>query len=123
MFVVDVIYIYFGLKLSDNILNEFFNDFGYELKINSVKYNKYGIKVCEYSCDHILLKNYRDHLSKWLTDQDFPVNYTILCNDISLYCSTDLSDTQIKDFEDEFEVTCLGYLISCGCDDVEYNFG
>ena len=26
-------------------------------------------------------------------------------------------------FEDEFEVTCLGYLISCGCDDVEYNFG
>ncbi len=52
----------------------------------------------------------------------FRPDFFTLMDEISLHTYDKLTDDEIRNFEDEFEVKCRGYSISCYSKDVEYKF-
>ncbi|MBQ7929340.1 MAG: hypothetical protein IJ287_11450 [Methanobrevibacter sp.] len=108
-------------KISDVNLKEFNDEFNCNLTLNEVTVNQFGKKFL-YCCFPPRLKEFRSYVNQWLNYHKFPVNIGFYSENISLKCYDELSGHQIKDFENEFEVRCSGYSISCGRNEYKYVF-
>lgn len=123
IFVVDFVHMFISSKISKDDLNEFEREFGHEIHLNGASFDENGQKrEFEYFCDHELLVEFRAYVRDWLRNHNFPFDYTIVMDDISIYCSERLSETQIHEFEDEFEVRCRGYSLTCNSNEIIYKF-
>ena len=122
-YAVSRIHIKLNQKISDDDLEEFEKLFGDDLVLKEVYCNQfgneYGYKY--YYCPYELVK-FESYLRNWVINHDFPYSFVIVCDDISLSCYERLSDNQIKEFEEEFEVNLLKYEILCGFKKVKYKF-
>lgn len=108
--------------MPDAILNKYENEFGSSVNLKNVKYGSDGSRKYVYGLGHPLLRQFRNYIKDWLKQNDFPIVYTTLTYKIRLTCFEELSDSQIHDFEEEFEAKCSGYSVSCGSDNIEYEF-
>lgn len=107
---------------TDNLV-EFKKQFGNEPYIESAEFDmRGGHAEIKYECRHDLMAEFRSCLVDWLDNHDFPIDFFMLGRRISLYSNEELSDAQIHDFEDDFDVKCKRYLVSCGSNRVKYEF-
>lgn len=123
IFVVDVVCIYISSKLSQNDCDEFKNEFDAEMRLKGASFDAFGQNnEFKYYCDHRLLAAFRAYLHDWLNQNNFPVNYSMVTRDISIEVHEELSQSQIQEFEDEFEVKFLNYSLTCNSDKIKYKF-
>ena len=123
VFTVNTISISISKKLSDNDLKKFYNEFKTDLILEGASYEESGrLREVNYKCDCPALKNFRNHLCDWLEDHEFPFSFFIIGNEISLYCFDKLSDEQISDFMNAFEIKNMKYKVSCNSNEITYEF-
>ena len=104
-------------------LKEFKNDFNSDLTLNGVVFNEFGEKSeFHYNYDSSCLNDFKLYVHNWLKRHNFPVDYIFCSDEIRAYFYEKLSDSQINDFEKEFEVKCRKFKISCGVNEFEYIF-
>lgn len=110
-------------KISHEDINEFKNEFGREIVIKGVKFNEDGtVGEYEYDCDHDRLFEFRNLVRDWLQIHGIQVISVFLTSNIEIYTYGELLDNQIKGFEDEFDVKCRGYDLSCSSREIRYIF-
>ena len=123
IFIVDEVFINLSKKISDNDLIEFEKEFGFDLTIQGISFNEFGEKSeFEYSGFPSILSKFKSYVNEWLKSHEYPFDYTILSNNISLKCYENLSAKQIQEFEKEFEDKLVKYEISCSGNDINYIF-
>ena len=123
IFVVDVIYAHVSRKISPQDLKDFKKEFGNELILDGASFNEKGeSNEFIYYCKNNEIDNYYFILKKWLNNHKYPLRMLMLSSDISLKCSEKLSDKQIHDFEDKFNVKLINYSINCNSNELNYNF-
>lgn len=102
---------------------EFKKEFEVDLTLKGATFTESGeSSEFEYYCCPSTLTRFKQYLWEWLADHEFPFSYIMLSRNISVTCSQELSDGQIKEFEREFEVKLKKYEISCNSKDIEYEF-
>ena len=123
IFVVNSVYINILSKMSSDDLDDFKKEFDCDINLEEVSFDGKGqFEKFEYRCDPKELSDFKSYFKVWLKDNDFPVNFSCISDHISLKCYEKLSDDEIKEFEDEFEVSLKNYLISCNSGEVNYEF-
>lgn len=123
IFVVTGVYMYISPKMSQEDQEEFKKEFGVEISLNGTSLNRHG-EYCEfeYYCDHRLLAQYRSNVHDWLKNHNFPFDFISFSSNLSLFCTGELSQSQICDFEEEFEVKFSGCSLNCNSNRMEYKF-
>lgn len=123
MYVVDSVFIDVKSQISDEHLGEFKSDFGFEIELKGVSFDDNGTSnEFEYRTNHKLLVEFKAYLRNWLDEHNFNYNYTTLSSDILLYTPEKLFKSQIQEFENEFNVKCLNYSITCDSGQIRYQF-
>ena len=120
---VDTVYAHTSKKLSKESMDEFKECFGKGIILQKASYNQDGqCSELEYGCDHPFLDEFRRCLKTWLNDQDFPFRYFMVTETIFLLTNEKLSQSQINEFEKEFEVRCCKYSKECNSTNLKYEF-
>lgn len=110
-------------RISDEDIDDFREQFGEEIRLKGASYECHGdIEEFKYSCDHKLLKEFRNSVQDWLKNRGLPLSFTIINSNISLHTHEELSSSQIHSFENEFGIKYRGYSISCGSKNMKYEF-
>lgn len=123
IFVVDRVFMYLSNKIYSKHLEEFKCDFGQEIRLKGVSFDENGQKSdFEYTCGSDRLDDFISYLRQWLKRHSFPAGFFMVMSDLSLNMDEKLSDSQIHDFEKEFEVKCKQYSMSCNSNVVKYRF-
>lgn len=123
MFVVNNVYVDVSNRISEEHIEEFEKDFGYQMTLEEVSFDEDGKKSeFKYRCGHERLDDFKSYINDWLRQHSFPRGYVTVMRDLSLNVDEELSDSQIQDFEEEFEVKCRGYSKSCGYGSIKYSF-
>ena len=121
--IINSVFIHVSSKISKKDINEFNEKFNTQLKIISVEYDEFeNITQIEYECNPDQLNTFKIYLNNWLTKHRFPSNHTLLMEKIYIECFERLSDNQIKEFEEEFNVKFRKYEIKCNRNYIEYTF-
>ena len=110
-------------KISPEDMEDFNIDFGYEIRLEGVSFEKNGDESkFKYYTNNRKLVEFKNQISKWLVDHSFPAIFFISGEKLSLYTSEKLSDKNIHDFEKDFKVNCIRYSISCDSNNFKYEF-
>ena len=121
---MDKFFVNVSQKISEKDLSDFERFFGSDLTLKKVFFDKFNkTSTYEYVCYHPMLMEFKDSISKWLKENKFPVKFTSITNNIALYCHEKLSEKQISDFKNEFEVEYRGCKLNCGDNGADYEFG
>ena len=116
-------FVYLSNKISPKHLEEFKYEFGHEIQLKRVSFDENGQKAkFEYYCCNDRLNDFKYYLRQWLNQHSFPRGSFMIMSDLSLEMDEKLSDSQIHDFENEFEVKCNQYSMSCNSNVVKYRF-
>lgn len=122
-YVVNNVYAFTSKRLSKESIEEFKEDFGNEIFLKKASFDEN--RQCQelvYCCSHPLLDEFRYYLKSWLNDHNFPLHYFTITHTISLYTHEKLTQTQIDEFEEEFEAVFHSYSKECHSKQFEYTF-
>ena len=123
IFVGNSVYMNVLSKMSSDDLDDFKKEFDCHINLEEVSFDGKGqFEKFKYRCEPKVLSTFKSYLNVWLKDNDWSVNFFFISDYISLYCFEKLSDDQIREFEDEFEVSLKKYLMSCNSCEVKYEF-
>lgn len=123
IFVVDSVNIYLSTKISFEDIEDFKKEFGYEISLEGASFDENGLeREFKYGANHKMLEQFSSQIKEWLDNHSFPIRFFMIKRELSLYAYDKFSYEQIHDFEEEFEVRCSGYSMSCNSNDIEYEF-
>ena len=110
--------------MSDDDLDEFEREFGDEPYLEEAEFDMNGEHgKFKYKCGHYLMSEFKSYLAEWLNNHDFPARiFFLVSHQISLYSNEELSDNQIQEFEEEFNLKCNCYIRTCGSNGIKYEF-
>lgn len=120
---VESIFFVLPQKISDINLNEFSEEFNYNLALNEVSFNELGEKSkFEYCCNPPILNKFKMEVREWLHSHGVPFNLLLCSDNIHVGCYNEFSNQLINEFEKDFEVKCIRYKISCQFHEINYYF-
>lgn len=123
IFVVDNVCMHISPKISEEDLKEFKREFGHEIIMVGASFDGNGQESdFKYYSDHDALVEFRARLRDWLLNHNFPYNFTTISRGITMHCYEKLSESQIREFEEEFDVKCRKYSLKCNSNDIGYEF-
>ena len=123
IFVVNLVSIYLSTKISFEDIEDFKKEFGYEMRLEGASFDENGFeREFKYRAYHKMLEEFSSQIKEWLDNHSFPIRFYMIKEELSLHAYDKLSDEQIHDFEEEFEVRCNRYSISCNSNGIVYEF-
>lgn len=121
--VVNHVLIYTSSKISLQDVNDFNNDFGYQISLEGASFGEIGWgSEFEYHTSHKKLEEFSDRIKEWISNHSFPIRFFMITDDLLIYTYDKLSDEQIRDFETDLNLKCRRYSISCNSKEVKYVF-
>ena len=122
IYVIDNVIVECQPKISSKDLNEFEIEFNHKPSLDSVFFDESGEKNYKYYFNHDNLVKLYSKINAFFDENEISIQLFIIGIELSVYTYEKLSDVQIKELEEEFNVKCRGYSISCDSNKYTYNF-